>query len=381
MAWEELIEIKKEYYNGLDIHSFCRCFGNTTACYKMYWFDAILTILTKIQAAPYRIPFDEIFDEMVFQGWYSRAYYRLKFGNRVGGCDRLDAIEESIDLLVSLGKIKSNSDANIVKKFILESRELLHDNYKRLKKYVPIRFLNPFLGNSNNSYKEMIPLINAKYLRGEVPYRIIDGDSGLAIEVHENWAVFFKKEYFLLKKWIEYEKCYYLQKYNQEVPGIINKLDLNTAERDLTKLRNLWTDIFEIDEITDIFSETSVDRDNYALDHFIPWSYIANNELWNIIPIHPSVNSMKSDNLPDWKYAETFCRGQYVLYKHLNIYKTQKIIKDFNLCRNKHLCAEWAGLLFEKDVDERSFVKEIMDHLIPYYKSAQNLGYTIWNYK
>ena len=68
------------------------------------------------------------------------------------------------------------------------------------------------------------------------------------------------------------------------------------------------------------------------------------------------------------------------IWDSINIYKTPQVIKDFDACRNKHLCADWAGALYMKEVSEPAFAREIMDHLFPYYKSAQSLGYTIWDY-
>ena len=37
-----------------------------------------------------------------------------------------------------------------------------------------------------------------------------------------------------------------------------------------------------------------------SVDHFVPWQYVAHDELWNLHPTTKSINSSKSNNLPVW---------------------------------------------------------------------------------
>jgi SAM-dependent methyltransferase len=57
----------------------------------------------------------------------------------------------------------------------------------------------------------------------------------------------------------------------------------------------------------DVFLQHGVDRcawsdrrlnDAFAVDHLIPYSLWGNNDLWNLLPVHPVVNGQKSDMLP-----------------------------------------------------------------------------------
>jgi hypothetical protein len=36
----------------------------------------------------------------------------------------------------------------------------------------------------------------------------------------------------------------------------------------------------------------------FAVDHVIPFSLWGNNDLWNLLPVHPAINAKKSDKLP-----------------------------------------------------------------------------------
>ena len=40
----------------------------------------------------------------------------------------------------------------------------------------------------------------------------------------------------------------------------------------------------------------------YDLDHFIPWSFVTHDLAWNLMPSNPSINSSKSDRIPDLEY-------------------------------------------------------------------------------
>lgn len=63
-----------------------------------------------------------------------------------------------------------------------------------------------------------------------------------------------------------------------------------------------------------------------------PWSYMAHDQLWNIIPSTASVNSSKSNILPFLtNYLDEFCNLQYdAFYFHLQR-GNHKIIEDFNI--------------------------------------------------
>ena len=50
----------------------------------------------------------------------------------------------------------------------------------------------------------------------------------------------------------------------------------------------------EVQEIRDVFTGQPVKKKKYDIDHFIPWSFVMNDELWNLMPmdaslIHPRV--------------------------------------------------------------------------------------------
>lgn len=47
----------------------------------------------------------------------------------------------------------------------------------------------------------------------------------------------------------------------------------------------------------DDFEDEQIDKECYDVDHFIPWSIVMNDELWNLMPIDSSFNSSKSNSV------------------------------------------------------------------------------------
>lgn len=116
--------------------------------------------------------------------------------------------------------------------------------------------------------------------------------------------------------WIQYEKVKWLQNNNPEVPGLIYKLvPMNDKMRKLSNVRKLWEGVLEVREIRDVFTGREIVPKQYDVDHFIPWSFVMNDELWNLMPMESSLNSSKSNRLPKWNpFFKDFAYNQYILY-------------------------------------------------------------------
>ena len=54
----------------------------------------------------------------------------------------------------------------------------------------------------------------------------------------------------------------------------------------------------------------------FQANHFIPWSFVMNDELWNLMPMDDSLNSAKSNRLLQWdKFFARFSCNQYTMYE------------------------------------------------------------------
>ena len=84
------------------------------------------------------------------------------------------------------------------------------------------------------------------------------------------------------------------------VRGIADKISAPQS-RDIERVRKYWKLIIDIrPEIRDIYGNIELVDQKISVDHFVPWQYVAHDELWNLHPTTKSINSSKSNNLPVW---------------------------------------------------------------------------------
>ena len=121
-----------------------------------------------------------------------------------------------------------------------------------------------------------------------------------------------------------------------------------------------------------------------SIDHFVPRSYISNDELWNLTPMSKSLNSNKNNRLPSWDdFFVPFAKYQYYLYSLIFPSDPNKklpaIIDQFEKCRKNNVNAIWASeSLYIAGNSDTQFIS-ILDHnLRPIYEAAQLQGYNTW---
>lgn len=139
-------------------------------------------------------------------------------------------------------------------------------------------------------------------------------------------------------------------------------------------------DVMEVQEIRDVFTGQPVKKKKYDIDHFIPWSFVMNDELWNLMPMDASLNSSKSNRLPKWNpFFQNFAQNQYLMYQM--IYDDMGIYNRFKGCYKDNLHSIWAGQeLYRKGNSKEMFYNILEKNMIPVYDSARRQGYEIWDY-
>ena len=172
----------------------------------------------------------------------------------------------------------------------------------------------------------------------------------------------------------------YLQRRNPGVPGIASKI-YPPQERKLTAATNYWKHIIQIGDVRDIYSGEELTTHGLSIDHFVPWSYVASDELWNLIPTAKSINSSKSNNLPDWDaYFGRLARAEYDAY--LLTDKDEKAKALFEKCARENLNNEEVRYrLYMQGQTEQHFTNQLEELLLPIYESARNMGFRKWTYQ
>ena len=113
-----------------------------------------------------------------------------------------------------------------------------------------------------------------------------------------------------LKAFAQLSLAKYFEVRNPGIPGIINKLERPGA-RKLDRAREFWDTVHENQSLRCIYSGELI-QPGYDLDHFLPWSFVTHDLIWNLTPAPRSVNMAKSDAVPDLRlYLEPFVEQHY----------------------------------------------------------------------
>ena len=371
--------IKKDDYSGeLDYRAFGSMLDHPTQCYKFYWLEAIMNLMLK----KHRFSFDEIFDEMIVSAWYTVTQYHLFLGPMIEG-ERRDAINRAIDVLIENTSLNENSKPDEIRSVLKEQNYLVLEYKRKLAKNVPYKLLSSFSSeltqDKGDAYRiEYIQILNQEI---HLPYIIENGVGiGKCVVLQEAWIPFLMDNYLIIKNWIQYNKIQFLQMINPGVPGIINKLDDERNNvRHLERVRDLWNAHIEVSnkEIVDIYTGNKLES-TFDVDHFIPWSYVAHDEMWNLIPSNASANRSKSNHLPEWDlYFNKMANMEYDLYK--SVVEYDSIHKLFEKCYAKNLQSLWAiEELYVKENTEYEFKHKLEAHMYPLYEAARMQGYIEW---
>ncbi len=269
--------------DNLPINLLSASFGNTTATYKYYWFLSILQIVEQGQII---IPKKEIFSRMISNAWYTVNYFKISFGKH-------DKVQEAVEIIKEFENISVDEKRETVFVKVLSSlnRESINA-IKHFDNQVPHWFLSPWFPKSSKAgiYTASQDLLN------DCPYRLFQD----RIEVNTKWASYFTNNAKILKDFCFWNLCLFLQSRNPNVPDIPNKLIKPVVRNPLNKQKaNYWNLVFDnLGTIECIYSGAILTKENYVLDHFVPYNFVSHDLMWNLIPSHPSTNSSKSDKLP-----------------------------------------------------------------------------------
>ena len=361
-----------------------RMLDNFSSSYKIYWFKGIFT---EVMNGKSEIPYKRIVACMIAAAWYPVVYYKLS----LGFSDKLaDVI---LYLHNDLSVAREEKEEQIIE-FVCESQDQkLIKMIGNLTKMVPYRLIRPFYQREIDYEKKtradfMDHQINAliescNQTDSEPAFYRLDDQNGY-LTVSRDWIYYLKRNESIIEGWVNYKLIDYLQRRNPNVPAIAYKI-FSPLERDrsLVAETRYWKDIQKEIPLADIYTEEEFTDQNIvkyggmSLDHFIPWSFVLHNEIWNLYPMYKNINSSKNNKLPDKdKYLTLFCEKQYQAFLVAKKWNKEKKITEQYL----HVKRD----VFEIDKDDRghdAFILGMKQTIEPLYQIANNQGYLIWRYE
>jgi hypothetical protein len=292
----------------ISVSTLARVFDDTTNSYKYLFFLALLDAIQRQVFDPSRrIPIDELTIDMLVLAWYPHVYFRLSFGKQ----DKI--VRELEGLTPDVVAAKFNPwDKAVIREAVKASIGVP----KELARFVPFRLIRPFLpevtekacGKDHLVNQLVRDLAHEYFPSSRVPYRITQENE---LELHPAWCQYFKENFAVVLDWARWNYMVYMQKANPLVPSLASKL-FPPAERDsLAKQAKFWRAVAKHHAIRCIYSGAELDVERAPLDHFIPWSFVVHDEMWNLLPVSVAANSAKRDRLPARSYLEQFIDAQF----------------------------------------------------------------------
>lgn len=381
---QEGLIIDAAYRNKLDIRSFMLMLKDPSYCYKFYWLEAIVNLISEDVT---ETTFNDIIDEMICNAWYSVREFHIHLSGLGLDGEVRDGLERAVLKLSELSDLNSNASKVEIKNAIRKYDAELRRAKEQLTNMVPYRAMAGFFASAG---LDSVPWDSTVKMRETIPsfsYEVTPLPYTLGASPKLNREVTFSADWIRMIQdytvsilgWIQYEKVKWLQNNNPEVPGLVYKLlPMDEKMRKLGRVRNLWEGVLEICPVSDVFTGKQIVSGQYDVDHFIPWSFVMNDELWNLMPMDSSLNSAKSNKLPQWDpFFRKFADNQYVLYQLIQ--EKPGIHKLYEACWRDNLHSIWAGQeLYRPGNSKEVFDSILSKNMRPVYDSAQRQGYEIW---
>ena len=377
------LKIEGDYYNHLDIEGFSLMMKNPSFCYKFYWLEAIVDLISE---GITETTFNEVINEMIANAWYSVLEFHIHLSGIVLG-EVKDGLERAVLKLSDISGLSANASKVEIKNKIKEFDKELKAEKEQLTNMVPYRALAGFFNKFDEtadweSARRMISYIERVNKVNILPYTL-GNSSKLNKEIYFNpsWIKMIQDNTVSILGWIQFEKVKWLQNNNPEVPGLVYKLaPMDEKMRKLNAVRKLWNAVLSLEPVADVFTGKQIDIKQYDVDHFIPWSFVMNDELWNLMPMDSSLNSSKSNKLPEWDpFFIRFANNQFKLYKMINDTNRPVVHKLFEGCYKDNIHSIWANQeLYRPGNTSEEFEHILEKNMRPVYDSARRQGYELW---
>lgn len=338
-------------------------FNKTVATYKFYWFIGILDLYVKKNMS--RMNIWDIMVEMVVNAWYPVCYFHLSFGKSDSLSDAIDSLQRVYDIPINISQAE-------LRKWLHEHKNdtEVRATLRFLPLNVPYRFLRPWIDTSD----DRDTMKRSQSFENGCLYRLVKEDDSLWVELNSVWLPYLKENYVILKDFAYWNLSVFLQVRNPHVPNIVNKLIKVETRQTLTKQHNYWDFVFRFDNnIRCIYTNKALGIGQYDLDHFIPWRFVSHDLIWNLIPADQSINSSKSDKIPDLNtYLPRLATLQQkaikiCLSEHFRI---NDVLDDYSSmgCTPQEIA----------QMDKSSLLDCFARTFNPMSQIAQNMGFELW---
>lgn len=311
------------------------------------------------------------------------AYYHELLLSSVSTTSKRFSVDENC--LKSFTGVQEDSSYTQLLRDLVNDLQSYAKDLAQLKNWVPDRFLYPWNGTKKASdLSNMAPycIVSSKGQPNLSSSIITDlyqdlGRASFAMEVkritekllpnltckskdllvfNPLYLGYLKQNLTVLRSFTYQHLAEYMEKHNRLMPAIVSKLYEVEEQRNNLKTQHSYFESYirERGPLQCIYNKELFEGDsNYALDHFIPWSFVHHDMIWNLTPIDQSSNSSKSNNLPSLDFIEPLCQQHQKLLQ----FHFEKAARS-----NTSTSAHKAKDLHTDDLDENGAVDHNLDH-------------------
>ncbi len=366
----------------VNISALSRLFADTTNSYKFVFFISILDILKRRNFdVSQPITFEELVVEMLANSWYPHTYFKLSFGTQ----DQITKNLDSLNLEISEPILKFTDTDKKLLRTAIESQDL-KSIVKKLQRFVPFRLITPFfeeeLTDVPNKHKGSnldyaVPRVAESSFGQRKPLYRFDSNqysNCQSIIFHPAWASYIQKHYGIVKGWAAWEWLNYMQRRNPNTPGLVYKLFAPSKRESLSKQAAYWKIVLQNADFNCIYSGQKIDIEMFSLDHYLPWSFIAHDQLWNLVPTTPAINSAKSNDLPPSRFLEKFIAAQHlglsICHQKMDQKLWEKAVESY---------IEGLNIHNQDDLLDHEKLRNAYSNVIhPLVSLATNQGFKLW---
>ena len=202
---------------------------------------------------------------------------------------------------------------------------------------------------SRETFKDVIPrfhkirgieTLNAPLFEGLKDNIRLTEASRYFLERH--WRVV---ELLAIGGWAKFTEQY------SSAPRLFEKIEGSAKRKNLSKYRKY---LLTLHDGQCFYCGNNLEQE-FHIDHFIPWVFVAEDRLWNLVPTCPTCNSTKSSSLPKPKLLVAICARNSGIGAGINIPPIPR-----------------------KDMSEWSSKEALEVHLRSLYSRCEAEGFSIW---
>lgn len=353
--------------DSLNVQALSALFKNTSASYKFYWFLSLLDAVARQGKST--VSADELTAGMIAKAWYPLNVFKLSFGI-------FDSLGKVVSEVLQTTELSAKTNEIELREAILERMATdtkFRQTVRQLQKCVPFKLLSPWTGSKSDAD---IVRASADFASTGILYELIRERGTLTVRVHDAWVPYLVANYTVLRDFAYWNLLGFVQQRNPLIPNIADKLVQSGVRASLANQKKFWDTAMNAGAVINcIYTGREMSPGDYDLDHFLPWSFVAHDQLWNLTPSDASINSSKSDKLPilDCFLEKLVAQQQDAVRAVLKKGSNLKVLDDFlSLGFTPQQMAE---------MEFATLMESYTETFVPLEQIARNTGFEIWNYR